>query len=103
MKHRRVIAVLSGSEEDTPLLSRSYAICADYEARLDALFVRRNAASGGDFLGDAFSTYGMEAVLEALDPGLIVFDIDVTARFDTPVLLFASDGLDLSETRGAGH
>lgn len=67
MKLRRVIAVLSGSEEDTPLLSRSYAICADYEARLDALFVRRNAASGGDFLGDAFSTYGMEAVLEALD------------------------------------
>ena len=67
MKLRRVIAVLSGSEEDTPLLSKSYAICTDYEARLEALFVRRNAASGADFLGDAFSTYGMEAVLEALD------------------------------------
>lgn len=72
MKLRRVISVLSGSEEDTPLLNSSYSLCADYGARLDSLFVRRNAASGGDLLGDAFSTYGMEAVLEALDDAAVL-------------------------------
>lgn len=72
MKLRRVISVLSGSEEDTPLLNSSYSLCADYGARLDSLFFRRNAASGGDLLGDAFSTYGMEAVLEALDDAAVL-------------------------------
>lgn len=67
MRLRRVIALLGGGDEDTALLDQGMAVCKIHEARLDALFVRRNAASGGDFLGDAFSTYGMEAVLEALD------------------------------------
>lgn len=83
MKLRRVISVLSGSEEDTPLLNKSYALCEDYGARLDALFVRRNAASGGDFLGDAFSTYGMEAVLEALDDAAVIAARKARASYDS--------------------
>lgn len=82
MKLRRVISVLSGSEEDTPLLKKAYALCANYGARLDSLFVRRNAASGGDFLGDAFSTYGMEAVLEALDDAAVLAARKARASYD---------------------
>ncbi|MBR9824595.1 MAG: universal stress protein [Alphaproteobacteria bacterium] len=67
MKPRRILTVLDGEETDAGLLRQSVSICAAWDAKLDGLFVRRNAASGGDFLGDAFSTYGMEAVLEALD------------------------------------
>jgi nucleotide-binding universal stress UspA family protein len=67
MRLRRVMIVLSGSSDDPNLLAQGVALCEANSARLDALFVRRNAASGGDFLGDAFSTYGMESVLEALD------------------------------------
>lgn len=82
MKLRRVISVLSGSEEDTPLLKKAYTLCANYGARLDSLFVRRNAASGGDFLGDAFSTYGMEAVLEALDDAAVLAARKARASYD---------------------
>lgn len=67
MEIRRILTVLDGSEQDEPLLRQALAIAVRHGARLDGLFVRRNAASGGDFMGDAFSTYGMEAVLEALD------------------------------------
>ena len=82
MKLRRVLAVLSGSEEDGFLLEQAHAICSDYKARLEALFVRRNAASGGDFLGDAFSTYGMEAVLEALDDAAATAAQKAKASYD---------------------
>jgi hypothetical protein len=37
-----------------------------------------------------------EAVLVVLEPGLMIFDIDVTAGHDIPVLLYARDGLDLT-------
>jgi len=67
MEIRRILTVLNGTDQDEPMLRQALALAARHEARLDGLFVRRNAASGGDFLGDAFSTYGMEAVLEALD------------------------------------
>ena len=67
MEIRRILTVIDGSDQDENLLRQALAVAVRHEARLDALFVRRNAASGGDFLGDAFSTYGMETVLEALD------------------------------------
>jgi len=67
MKLRRILTVLNGDKADGPMLSQSIRLASETAAKLDGLFVRRNAASGGDFLGDAFSTYGMEAVLEALD------------------------------------
>jgi nucleotide-binding universal stress UspA family protein len=67
MEYRRILTVIDGSDQDEPLLRQALAVAVRHEARLDALFVRRNAASGGDFFGDAFSTYGMETVLEALD------------------------------------
>jgi nucleotide-binding universal stress UspA family protein len=67
MDFRRIVTVLNGSEQDEPLLRQALAVAVRHGARLDGLFVRRNAASGVDFMGDAFSTYGMEAVLEALD------------------------------------
>jgi nucleotide-binding universal stress UspA family protein len=67
MAFRRILTVINGSDDDEALLRQALAIAEAQAGRLDALFVRRNAASGGDFMGDAFSTYGMEAVLEALD------------------------------------
>jgi nucleotide-binding universal stress UspA family protein len=67
MTLRRILTVLTGKDCDQSVLSYSQALCVSHDASLDALFVRRNAASGGDFLGDGFSTYGMEAVLEAID------------------------------------
>lgn len=67
MDVRRILTVINGSDQDEALLRQALAVAQTHGARLDALFVRRNAASGGDFLGDAFSTYGMETVLEALD------------------------------------
>ncbi|MED5549664.1 MAG: universal stress protein [Pseudomonadota bacterium] len=67
MEIKRILTVIEGSEQDEPLLRQALALAIRHNARLDALFVRRNAASGGDFLGDTFSTYGMETVLEALD------------------------------------
>lgn len=82
MKLRRVMIVLSGSSEDEALIDQSVALCAVRDARLDALFVRRNAASGGDFLGDAFSTYGMEAVLEALDDAAAAAATRARAAFE---------------------
>lgn len=63
---RRILVVLDGGASDAALLDQAAALCAGWQARLDALFVRHNAASGADFMGNAFSTYGMEAVLEAL-------------------------------------
>ena len=67
MDVRRILTVIDGSDQDEALLRQALAVAQSHDARLDALFVRRNAASGGDFFGDAFSTYGMETVLEALD------------------------------------
>lgn len=66
MKLRRIVIMLDGSQADAPLLRQGLGLCSTHGAHLDALFVRRSLASGGDFLGDSFSTYGMEAVLEAL-------------------------------------
>lgn len=66
MKLRRIVIMLDGSDADSLLLRQGLQLCKAHGARLDALFVRRNLTSGGDFLGDSFSTYGMEAVLESL-------------------------------------
>ncbi len=82
MKPRRILIVLDGETTDTSLLKQSVAFGEAWEARLDGLFVRRNAASGGDFLGDAFSTYGMEAVLEALDDAAAKASEDAHAAFN---------------------
>ena len=82
MKLRRVMIVLNGMGGDEPLLAQGLALCEANRAKLDALFVRRNAASGGDFLGDAFSIYGMETVLEALDDAASEACIRAHADFD---------------------
>jgi nucleotide-binding universal stress UspA family protein len=66
MKLRRIVIMLDGSDADALLLRQGLELCKACGASLDALFVRRNLTSGGDFLGDSFSTYGMEAVLESL-------------------------------------
>lgn len=82
MRLRRVLIILNGGPDDTSLLSQTLSLCEQHDAALDALFVRRNAASGGDFLGDAFSTYGMEAVLEALDDAAAEASQRAHAAFD---------------------
>ncbi|MHA6288039.1 universal stress protein [Maricaulis sp. CAU 1757] len=64
---RRVLAILEGNDTDALLLEHGQSICRGQGARLDGLFIRRNSTSVPDFLGEAFSTYGMEAVLAALD------------------------------------
>lgn len=83
MEIRRIVTVLDGSERDEPLLRQALAVAVRHGARLDGLFVRRNAASGGDFLGDAFSTYGMEAVLEALDDAAAEASLRAHQAFET--------------------
>jgi len=83
MKLRRVMIVLNGLGGDDLLLAQGLALCEAHKAKLDALFVRRNAASGGDFLGDAFSIYGMETVLEALDDAASEACIRAHEAFDT--------------------
>lgn len=83
MEVRRILTVVDGSGQDEPLLRQALAVAARHEARLDALFVRRNAASGGDFLGDAFSTYGMESVLEALDDAAAEASVRAHQAFET--------------------
>lgn len=83
MQPRRILVVLNGSDSDPSLLNQTLAFCASHQASLDGLFVRRNAASGGDFLGDAFSTYGMEAVLEALDDAAAKASEEAHAAFNT--------------------
>jgi nucleotide-binding universal stress UspA family protein len=82
MRLRRVMTVLSGCSDDESLLEQGVALCEANKAHLDALFVRRNAASGGDFLGDAFSTYGMESVLEALDDAAALAAARARKAFD---------------------
>lgn len=82
MKLRRIVIMLDGSETDAPLLRQGLELCKAHQARLDALFVRRNLASGGDFLGDSFSTYGMEAVLEALADAAAQASANAHAAFD---------------------
>jgi nucleotide-binding universal stress UspA family protein len=67
MAVRRMLALLTGTEADAPLLRDAFAVASRHGARLDALFVRRSARSGADFLGDAFSVYGMESLLEDLE------------------------------------
>jgi len=68
MALRRLIALMTGlPDDDAGLLGQGFALARGQGGRLDGLFVRRNASTGDDFLGDAFSTYGMEAVLEVLD------------------------------------
>jgi nucleotide-binding universal stress UspA family protein len=82
MKLRRIVIMLDGSEADAPLLRQGLGLCKAHAAHLDALFVRRNLASGGDFLGDSFSTYGMEAVLEALADAAAEASANAHAAFD---------------------
>ena len=83
MKLRRIVVMLDGSEADAPVLRQGVELCRQYAARLDALFVRRNLASGADFLGDSFSTYGMEAVLEALADAAAAASDSAHAAFNT--------------------
>lgn len=83
MRLRRILIMLDGGECDDALLGQALGLCEAHEARLDALFVRRNAASGGDFLGDAFSTYGVEGVLEALDDAAALASERAHASFNT--------------------
>jgi len=82
MKLRRIVIMLDGSDADAPMLQQGLMLCQAHEAHLDALFVRRNLASGGDFLGDSFSTYGMEAVLEALADAAAEASANAHAAFD---------------------
>ncbi|WP_339738314.1 universal stress protein [uncultured Maricaulis sp.] len=83
MKLRRIVTMLDGSQTDGPLLQQGVGLCGEHGARLDALFVRRNLASGADFLGDSFSTYGMEAVLEALADAAAEASTAAHASFNT--------------------
>ncbi|SDL61829.1 universal stress protein [Maricaulis salignorans] len=83
MRLRRIVIMLDGSPSDGPLLRQGVGLCREHEARLDALFVRRNLASGADFLGDSFSTYGMEAVLEALADAAAKASAAAHAAFET--------------------
>lgn len=85
MRLRRIVIMLDGSDADAPLLRQGVGLCKAHEARFDALFVRRNLASGGDFLGDSFSTYGMEAVLEALADAAATASASAHAAFDAVV------------------
>tara|TARA_R110000868_G_scaffold369683_1_gene633095 strand:+ start:1911 stop:2744 length:834 start_codon:yes stop_codon:yes gene_type:complete len=82
MKLRRIVIMLDGSDADSLLLRQGLQLCKAYGARLDALFVRRNLTSGGDFLGDSFSTYGMEAVLQVLAEAAAEASIRARAAFD---------------------
>lgn len=67
MTYRSILAPLAGDADDAELLAWSAALSQGFEARLDALFVRRSAESASDFLGAAFSTYGLDDVLDTLD------------------------------------
>ncbi len=66
MTFRTLLAPLSGTHDDVGVLAWAVALADRFDARLDALFVRRSAGSAPDFLGDAFSTYGVEDLLNQL-------------------------------------
>lgn len=82
MNLRRIVVMLDGSDGDAPVLRQGASLCKAQGAHLDALFVRRNLASGGDFLGDSFSTYGMEAVLESLADAAAAASTSAHAAFE---------------------
>jgi nucleotide-binding universal stress UspA family protein len=82
MSIRRILAVLTGSERDQELLVRTLPFARSWKASIDGLFVRRNVASGADFLGTAFSTYGMEAVLESLDDAASAASVQAHQAFE---------------------
>ena len=67
MSIRRMLAILKGSASDTRLLEQAFQIARQKGAAADAIFVRRSARSGADFLGDAFSCYGLDQLLKDLE------------------------------------
>lgn len=82
MALRRMLAVLKGDGEDAGLLARAFAVAQAQGARLDALFVRRSARSGADFLGDAFSVYGLEPLLQDLEAAASQAALKAKAAFE---------------------
>lgn len=83
MAIRRMIALLSGGETDAPLLGAAFDLARIHQSRMDGLFIRRSVSTGGDFLGDAFSTYGMEYVLEALEDAAASACLKARSAYET--------------------
>ncbi|WP_203290945.1 universal stress protein [Maricaulis parjimensis] len=82
MSIRRIVVVLTGGDTDQDLLARTLPLAKAWKASIDGLFIRRNATSGADFMGTAFSTYGMEAVLEALDDAASAASVNAHKAFE---------------------
>lgn len=67
MTIKTVLAPVFGDANDARVLAWGAAMTRGFDAVLDGLFVRPSAESASDFLGPAFSTYGLEGVLDVLD------------------------------------
>lgn len=83
MSIRRMLVVLKGSATDARLLEQAFQIAKQTGARADAIFVRRNARSGADFLGDAFSCYGLDQLLKDLEQAGSAAALAAKAAFET--------------------
>lgn len=83
MALRRMLVILKGGSTDTRLLEQAFEIARQYGAQADAMFVRRNARSGPDFLGDAFSCYGLDRLLKDLDEAGSAAALAAKGAFET--------------------
>ncbi len=83
MSIRRMLAILKGDASDARLLGQAFQIARQRGALADAIFIRRNARSGADFLGDAFSSYGLDLLLKDLEKAGSAAALTAKAAFET--------------------